>query len=325
VTKAGTALKASNYCQDDKLVWDSFISNSKNGVFLFQRDYMEYHADRFVDFSIMFHDDDGRLLAVMPASIRDGIVTSHGGLTFGGIVTDNHMKAPLMLEAFDTLKTFLEERGVSKLVYKVIPHIYHHYPAEEDLYGLFRSGGRLIRRDISSTIAIRSPLPFSKGRKYSIKQARKFGLVVQQNYDFDTFMEIEEKLLGAKYDVKPTHNASELSLLASRFPDHIKLFSAFDTDVMVAGVVIYEHEKVAHAQYIAATDHGKRIGALDLILEHLVTERYASKEYFDFGISTENLGIYLNEGLIENKQSFGARAVVHDFYEIDIAPRIISL
>lgn len=281
---------------------------------------MEYHTDRFVDFSIMFHDDDDHLLAVMPASIKDAIVTSHGGLTFGGIVTDKQMKAVLMLEALDMLTAFLKEQGVIKLVYKAVPHIYHRYPAEEDLYALFRSGARHVRRDISSTIAMDGRLSFGKGRKYSIKQARKFGLDVRESHDFDVFMAIEEELLDTKYDVKPTHSASEIKLLASRFPEHIKLFGAYASDTMVAGVVIYEHARVAHAQYIAASDQGKRSGALDLIMAHLIEERYAEMDYFDFGISTEKLGLYLNEGLIDNKQSFGARAIVHDFYELDILP-----
>ena len=50
-----------------KPVWDEFILKSKNGTFLFFRDYMEYHADRFTDHSLLFFEGD-RLLAVLPAS-----------------------------------------------------------------------------------------------------------------------------------------------------------------------------------------------------------------------------------------------------------------
>ena len=42
---------------------------------------------------------------------------------------------------------------------------------------------------------------------------------------------------------------------------------------------------------------------------------YADRRYFSFGISTEQAGQYLNEGLIAQKEGFGARTVVHDFYE----------
>ena len=132
-------------------------------------------------------------------------------------------------------------------------------------------------------------------------------------------MAIEEQVLGTKYGLKPVHSAAEIELLASRFPDNIKLFAAHRSGVMLGGVIMYETSCVAHAQYISATDEGKQLGALDRVLDFLINEYYTDKRYFDFGISTENSGQYLNLGLIENKESFGARAVVYDFYELDLS------
>ncbi|MFL6231267.1 MAG: GNAT family N-acetyltransferase [Pyrinomonadaceae bacterium] len=307
-----------NYTAERKPAWDDFVARSKNGVFLFRRDYMEYHADRFTDFSLMFADEADRLVAVMPASIKEDVVASHAGLTFGGIVTDTAMKAAHMLELFDALTAHLRHHGVRQVIYKAVPHIYHRLPAEEDLYALFRQGARLFRRDIATTIEMGERLHFSKGRKWSIKQARKAGLRVERSHDFRAFMAMEEALLASKYDVRPTHTGAELELLASRFPEEIKLFTAGNSGEMLAGIVVYEYGRVAHAQYISASDEGKRTGALDLILDHLINDYYAGTRYFDFGISTEEGGRYLNAGLIENKQSFGGRAVVHDFYEWDL-------
>jgi hypothetical protein len=87
---------------------------------------------------------------------------------------------------------------------------------------------------------------------------------------------------------------------------------------ILAGVVIYESKNVAHAQYIASEEKGREIGALDMIFDYLINEYYKNKKYFDFGISTEKDGLYLNEGLIFFKEGFGARGVVHDFYEVNI-------
>jgi hypothetical protein len=311
-------VKVSRYTSEQKCVWDSFVKRSKNGVFLFARDYMEYHTDRFNDFSLMFHNERDHLVALLPASMDGGDITSHAGLTFGGVVTDDGMKAAVMLELFDALEAFLRDHEIGKVIYKAVPHIYHRVPAEEDLYALFRRGARLFRRDISSTVDLRVRLPFSKGRKWSARQARKAGLRIEKSQDFRTFMRMEEELLIGKYNVKPTHTGAQLELLASRFPEQIKLFVALHDDSMMAGVVIYEYDRVAHAQYISASEEGKRVGALDLILEYLITDYYAHMNYFDFGISTESGGQYLNAGLIENKQSFGGRAVVHDFYEWDL-------
>ncbi|HWS55299.1 MAG TPA: GNAT family N-acetyltransferase [Pyrinomonadaceae bacterium] len=311
-------IEAAPYEAGGKGEWDGFVGGAKNGVFLFRRDYMDYHADRFPDASLVFRGEGGRVVALLPATRREDALVSHAGLTFGGIIADSGMKVGLMLEVFDAMAERLRSEGVRRLVYKAVPHIYHRVPAEEDLYALFRHGARLTRRDVSSAVDARARLPFSKGRRYEAKRARREGLEVGRGDDFETFMRIEEQVLGEKYDTRPVHTAAELSMLAGRFPDNIKLHVARRGGETLAGVVVYESECVAHAQYIAAGEEGKRLGALDLVLEHLINVEYAGKRYFDFGISTEDAGRRLNAGLAENKQGFGARAVVYDFYEMEI-------
>jgi hypothetical protein len=311
-------LKVVAYDSTHKRAWDDFITNSKNGVFLFYRDYMEYHADRFPDGSLMFFDGDGQLVAILPATVRDGVLSSHAGLTFGGVVSGMSMKVAQMLCVFDSMTATLRERGINKIIYKAIPHIYHRVPAEEDLYALFRCGARLVRRDVSTTIELRERLPFSKDRKGRIKLGEKHGLEVRRSFDFERFMKLVEQLLGAKYGAKPVHTAAELRLLAERFPDNIKLFAAYKNSEMYAGVIIYESQQVAHTQYIGTSHERRKTGAQDLLLNYLINDYYAHKKYFDFGISTEDDGRRLNAGLIENKQGFGARAVVYDAYEIDL-------
>lgn len=311
------AITVVSYTSDQQKAWDSFVTSSKNGVFLFERNYMDYHADRFPDHSLMLFRDD-RLVAVLPATEREGKLSSHAGLTFGGVVSDQNMKVGLMLDVFDSMLDHLRASGFKRLIYKAVPHIYHRIPAEEDLYALFRNHARLFRRDISCTIDTSHKLPLTKGRKYAAKLAQRNGLVVNRSLDFKTFMTIESDLLEAKYDATPVHTHQELELLAERFPENIKLFTAHRQDEMLAGVVIYENAQVAHTQYIGANEEGKRLGALDLIMSYLINEYYADKRYFDFGISTEDEGRRLNTGLIDNKQSYGARAVAYDFYEIDL-------
>jgi hypothetical protein len=121
------------------------------------------------------------------------------------------------------------------------------------------------------------------------------------------------------YATSPVHSQKEIELLHSRFPDNIKLFACFKGETMLAGVVIYESNRVARAQYIAASDDGKALGALDLIFHCLLTELYRRKPFFDFGTSDEMDGRRLNKGLIDQKEGFGARAVMHDHYEILVA------
>jgi hypothetical protein len=311
-------LKVIRYDAKQKRAWDDFVAGAKTGVFLFRRDYVEYHVDRFPDASLMFYNDADRLVGLLPATELEGRkLSSHAGLTFGGIISDDSMKVGLMLELFEAMITHLRAEGVQALSYKAIPHIYHRLPAEEDLYALYRSGARLVRRDVSSAISVSERPPLSKGRKWAIKQAIKNELQVQRSFDFEAFMAIEERVLDSKYNTKPVHTPAEMKMLAERFPDNIKLFTARGAELL-AGVIVFESDCVAHAQYISASDEGKRTGALDLIINYLINDYYLAKRYFDFGISTEDAGRVLNVGLVENKQSFGARAVVHDFYELEL-------
>lgn len=299
-------------------LWNAFVRSAKNGVFLFERDYLDYHADRFTNDSVIVVDDAGAPIALFPASRREDAIVSHGGLTYGGVICDRSMRAATMLDVFDVLISHFQQTGARRIVYKTIPHIYHDVPAEEDLYALFRQGAQLIRRDVSSTVLSADRLPYSKGRAHCVKKVKKSGVVIERGYDFSSFMALDAAHLQSKFGVAPVHTAAEMSLLASRFPDNIKLFTA-RADGLLAGVIVYESKQVAHAQYIASTDEGREACAVDGIVEHLLTEVYPKKRYFDFGISTENDGRHLNTGLIGNKETYGARSTVYDTYEIPLA------
>src|SRR5665648_297831 len=129
------------YCPEYKTQWNNFVSTSKNGVFLLYRDYMEYHSDRFRDHSLLFFKNR-KLIGLMPANINNGVLNSHEGLTFGGVISDNEMTTPIMIEIFEKIVSHCKEEGFTELLYKTIPYIYHQIPAEEDLYALFRQNAR---------------------------------------------------------------------------------------------------------------------------------------------------------------------------------------
>mgnify|MGYP006076075213 FL=1 len=40
---------------------------------MFNRDYMEYHSDRFADFSIVIISENNELLAVLPANLSNEV------------------------------------------------------------------------------------------------------------------------------------------------------------------------------------------------------------------------------------------------------------
>lgn len=297
--------------------WDSFIDRSKNATFLFKRAYMDYHADRFADHSLLFLRD-GRTAALLPASAKGDVVTSHGGLTYGGLLTDRKTTGAETVEMMSMLKCFLLEEGFRQLIYKPVPHIYHEIPSEEDLYALFRIGASLNARLISCVIRQSDRIKFRDIRKSGIRKARKLGIAVSETADFSGFWKILEQNLMSRYSATPVHTLDEISRLAEAFPANIRLHVAHAGEEILAGAVIYHCRNVAHTQYISASCPGKETGALDLIFDSLINETYKDTEYFDFGTSNENSGLILNETLLYQKEGFGGRAICYDTYTANL-------
>lgn len=295
--------------------WDCFIANSRNGTFLFFRNYMDYHSDRFIDNSLLFRYK-GKLIAVLPANRERDVLWSHQGLTYGGLVLSSKCTADRVLNIFSLLFSWLSERGFSKLVYKCVPDIYHRYPSQEDLYALFRNNARLVARNLSTTVSIPCRIPFSQLRRRGIKRALSCGIVVQESSDLESFWQVLSENLSDRYNRLPVHTVEEMSLLKGRFPNNIRLFTACKGERVVAGCVIFEMDEWVHSQYISASPEGKEFGALDLLFHYLITDRYSDRKVFDFGQSTENKGSFLNSGLIAQKEGFGGRGIVYDTYEL---------
>jgi hypothetical protein len=299
-------------------LWDGFVRNSKNGTFLFLRDYMDYHQDRFEDHSLIVHEEGGPPVALLPASRRGEVLESHGGLTYGGVVCDSSMTAARMLGVFAALLDHLRRESFTLLRYRAIPHIYHRAPAEEDLYALARNGARLLHRAALSVLDARHPVEPQIRRRRGIRKALTAGLTCRESDDLETYWALLTTALRETYGAKPVHSLDEIDLLRSRFPQNIRLFGCFQDVSLVAGVLVYETPTVARAQYIAASEVGKRLSALDLLFEVLLREVFPEKPYFDLGTSESADGLDLNRGVLEYKESLGARTVVQDTYELPI-------
>ena len=307
-------IKIYSYSHRDE--WDRVVTRAKNGTFLHLRNYMNYHAHRFNEQSIIVQKN-GKAVAVFPCNRIEDRIISHSGLTYGGLIYGPDLRAGEVLEIFNLLAQYFSSLGITSLIYKAVPHIFHTYPAEEDLYALFRLKARLVRRDISSVIQIENRIKLSDSRKCTIRKAAKHSVQVLEGDFFEPYHELLVTVLE-KFKSKPVHSLEELRLLKSRFRENIKLFGAFKDEKLLAGAIVYDFGRVAHTQYLASSDEGREVGALDFVLAYLVEHAFSDYRYLSFGISTEQDGMYLNEGLNFQKEGFGARGVVHDFYELSL-------
>jgi hypothetical protein len=308
-------VKIVRYTTASQTVWDAFIRSSRNGLFLFERGYLEYHRDRFHDHSLLIYNDDDDLVAVLPANERDTMLYSHGGLTFGGLIYGMWMRQVRMIETFTALASYAHRQGLQRLVYKPVPHVYHTYLAEEDLYALHLQGAALIERRPITVNARQQP--FSSGRAHKVRKAQRAGITIAASHDLPRYWMLLEAVLDEQHQARPVHTLAEMQLLMRAFPHAIHLYLAQRGEELAAGVLVYESQRVARAQYIAANVLGRETNALSALFDHLVHGIYANKPYFDFGTSIEPSTGALNEGLTAHKEDFSARAVMCDTYTLD--------
>ncbi len=304
------------YQPEDKIAWDNFVKMAKNATFLFQRDFMDYHSNRFEDHSLLVYNDK-KLVATLPANLVEGILHSHQGLSYGGLILNTKTTFQEALIVFRSLLNFLEAEGIETLNLKLLPKMYNRLPSDEMDYLLFLTKAKLTRRDLSSCVFNDNPLKIeSSNRLRGIKKGVKNELEVREESAFDSFWkEVLEPNLKQIHNQKPVHALDEINLLKSYFPDNIRQFNVYKDEKIVAGTTIFETLAVAHAQYISANELGRKTGGLDFLFNNLL-QHFSHKKYFDFGISNEAQGMKVNKGLLNWKESFGGRGIAHDFYEI---------
>ena len=303
----------------DIQLWDAMIAKSRNATFMHQRAYMDYHSDRFEDCSLMAFKGDSPI-AVLPANISGDTLCSHQGLTFAGWLCDyHHTNTNCMLEIFQSMLQWAKVNDIRHIIYKPIPHIYHTYPCEEDQYCLWRNGAQFVASNISTTIDLNAPMRFNENARRAVRFATQNGVTVGESCDLAGFWQILHELLENRYHTVPVHSLEEISLLQGRFKNNIRLFTAQREGVMLGGTLIYESERVAHAQYIASSPEGHRLKVLPLVFNYLINDVYKGrKQYFDFGTSNEQGGTYLNTGLIMQKTGMGGRGIVYNTFKMDI-------
>jgi hypothetical protein len=307
------------YHSDDFSFWNAFVGKAKNATFLFHRNFMEYHADRFQDYSLLVFQDE-QLVCLLPANLKDNQLFSHQGLTYGGFVLSSDIKLEEVVHITRAVLQFLHENEIKSLQLKLIPSFYNTCFSEEIEYALFLAQAQLTRRDCLSVIDKKKPFSVTKTRKEAIRRGEKNHLVVKEELEFALFWnEILIPNLDKKHRVKPVHTVEEITKLQQNFPENIRHFNVYHQDTIVAGTTVFVTDYVAHPQYISGNEQKNALGSLDFLYHHLITEVFNNIPYFDFGPSHEDNGKKINKGILFWKESFGAKTTVQDYYEVATA------
>ncbi|MGV6829953.1 MAG: GNAT family N-acetyltransferase [bacterium] len=279
---------------------------------------MEYHSDRFDDYSLLIFKDD-QLIALLPANKVKDDIYSHQGLTYGGLICHKKMRYADVLKSLEAILIYLHKDGVSKLYLKNIPAIYTSFPSDEIKHALHVLDAKLYRNDILSVVSPKN-ISLTKDRKAGVKRGLKNELEVREEKELSSFWnQILIPNLINKHQTSPVHSLEEIQNLRKTFPTKIRQFNVYHKNTIVAGTTIFETELVAHSQYISGDTNKNQLGSLDYLHHYLLTEVFQGKKYFDFGTSHEANGTKVNEGLMYWKEGFGARSISQEFYEISVS------
>lgn len=318
------ALEPSTYSQDDEAAWERLIAAAPMGTLLHTRRFLSYHGPRFEDSSVVLRDQRGDLVGILPAAYQSGshdVVVSHPGATFGGLVHDGTLRGASLVAAMVAVTEHLRSLGVARLRYAAVPWIYHQRPAADDLYALFVLGANRYRCDLSCAVALDVGARLSSRRRRALRKAHKASVQIEAGTSLaDEFWPVVEDNLAQKHGARPTHSLAEFKMLLERCADEIEIVVARIGQEIAGGVVLFLSPTVAHAQYIASTTDGNRLGALDAVFDYCIRRAADSgRRIFDFGTSNREEGRVLNTSLYEFKAQFGGGGVVHEFYELDLS------
>ena len=304
------------YHKADFKIWNVFITKAKNATFLFHRDFMEYHKDRFNDFSLMVFEQE-KLIAVLPANKVGNEVFSHQGLTYGGLVLENSIGGALVEIIFQQILDFLNKNLIANLYLKPIVSIYQKAAAFEMEYLLVLKGATLYRRDMNLAINFSHPVLISKSKLKHHKKDAALVLVVKKEFEFEKFWNsVLIPRLKEKYQVNPVHSLPEIQSLAQKFPDNIFQYNVYLDDEILAGITIFHFGNVIKSQYGATTSKGEKYRALDFLFINLIAHYKEKATYFDMGTVNENNGKTINYGLLKQKEELGCSIYTLDFYKI---------
>jgi hypothetical protein len=310
------------YQETLKQEWDNLIDSSVNGTFMHTRRFLSYHNEKFEDLSTVILDNDSNLVGIFACAkdlLNPYLVTSHPGLTYGGIVHNGTIRSDVMTSVMRMLLAYYKDKGFNSLKYKAVPFIYHKIISSDDLYTVFQLGGKTFRIDLSATIDLTKAVQLSHGRQSDIKKAISSGVTISSDWNnvshYWKALEINLHL----HNAVPTHNVNEILALKSLFETNIELICAIYNNKVVAGTLLFITNTAVHTQYIGSIDPGRKLGAVSLVIDAAI--KRASQlgvRYFDFGISTEMEGRILNSTLQNFKRSFGAGSTIYEQFIMDL-------
>jgi len=313
------------YLPGDADAWDDLVARSVNGTMLHTRRYLSYHRDRFRDRSVLITNSRGWPIGAFPAAedpAGDAVVTSHPGLTYGGLVHDGSLHGASMMTVLTGIAAHYRDLGFARLRYKALPLIYQTQPAADDVHALYRLGASRYSCHLAAAINLSTRGRVAASRRQRRRRAEAAGVRIGDGWqDATAYWQVLEGNLDRRHRATPTHSLAEIEYLHDRFPKEIILVTAKVGGELLGGNLFTAEGPVLQVRYTATTETGRAVCATDLVVERgIALAGELGCRYFSFGTSTMQAGRELNAPQYDFKISFGAGGVTHDSYELTLDP-----
>lgn len=311
--------KVVKYQPEYKLVWDAFVKHSKNATFLFHRDFMEYHQDRFEDYSLLVFKENN-VVALLPANVTEHIVYSHQGLTYGGLILADGIEESLLENIQNEIFSYLKNDRAKYLVVKVLPEIYSS--EAKHCLKIYSKNNNHVVENQNMVLAIDYNSDF-KIHKTKLKRFKKLDSSFRIKEGRSELVNFWNALLvprlKEKYQSKPVHSLSEIEYLQSKFKNEIVQYNIYKDESLLAGITIFIKGKTVKSQYGIASVEGEKNYALDILFVYLIEKfRNEGKQYFSMGTVNNSSELGYSKGMLKQKQEFGCRVYMQDVIKITV-------
>lgn len=304
------------------------MNDSRNGTLLHTRRFLAYHPEgTFTDASLMFYKDDHLAAVLTAAAVEQDekkILTSHPGASYGGLVLSPKYGMKETGEIIEGLMTYAAQNGYAGIrLFRLPPPSVRKKYSDDQEYWLYQKGWKVFRFELATSLFLKglteeTLLESYEGKcRNAVRQGMKGGATVSLSTDVDQFWPVLEETLNARHGTKPTHTAEAFKALCASCPGEVRLLAAEHEGKIIAGIVFMTlHNKALYTLYIAQNFEYQNLRPLPLLVHEVAKLALTEgRDVLHFGISTEDGGKEVNEGLFFFKESFGGVSVRRESWE----------
>jgi len=308
------------YSEEWKERWDDFVLNSNNGTMFHMQKFLDYHTPGKFTFDHLIFIENGKLVAVLPGRLYNGMFESPIGASYGSIVTGDITFAETM-EIVSALLDYGRKTGIKEFLLTAAPMIYDKYQNQNLEFALLWQGFSYNLHYISSAIKLDKERDIINRFRPTIrrnirKTLRDKDIRVEINEKYDEFHPIlvENK---ARHDVKPTHSYEDLIKLKGLMPEYLKLFMVYHKDEPIGGsLMFFPNKAVALCFYNMLRYDYADFKPIQRVMFEVVN--YCTEEgysYVDIGVSQDTKAdnpMTPSMSLIEFKEKFDAKTIMRN-------------